>query len=118
MAVRRVGRALQSVRGGVRTHVPIHPVKHVILWRVVHILDVLPWIDSHVFHRHHNAGIVQQVPETKVPPPHWVAVWETCRRCARGDECVDGTRGARARACFVPCAREGVATFGECGVEL
>lgn len=101
------------------THFPIHLVKDIVLWGVIYIpFCVLDRIDSHLLHRHHDAGIVQQVPEAKVPPPHRVAVGETRRRGAGGDEGVDGTRGAGALARLVPCPREGVSTFGEFGVEL
>ena len=75
--------------GGGLTGFPVHPVKHIVLGNVVHILGIKDWVDLERLQWHDHTRVVQEVPDGEITPPNWEIVREARRGCARTEQAVD-----------------------------
>ncbi len=100
------------------TNLPVHLVKHIVLWHIVHVLLVLLDFNIHLLKWKDNAGIIEQIPKAEISPPDRIAVREACGRCARSNQAVDRSSRACLGFCVVPCFCELVSPFCLLSVEL
>ncbi len=100
------------------TNLPIHSVKSVVFWGILRVFGVLFSIYPHVLEWQNHTRIVEDVPQTEIPPPDGEPMRKTGRWRAGTDQGIDRPSRARLCACGMPRFGELKPPFCQFGVEL